>query len=73
MPGWDTACAPTWGYHGDDGRKFEPSSEDMGVPYAATYGPGDVIGCGIDFVHGSIYYTKNGIALRMCHSFRCLA
>jgi len=35
----------------------------MGVPYAATYGPGDVIGCGIDFEHGTIYYTKNGVML----------
>ena len=72
MPGWDTAYAPTWGYHGDDGEKYEPSGKSVGAPYATKYGPGDVIGCGIDFVHGSIYYTKNGVVLRMCHSLRCL-
>jgi len=64
MPGWGSACAPTWGYHGDDGMKFElVQSSKVGVPYATTYGPGDVVGCGIDFEHGTIYYTKNGVVL----------
>lgn len=67
MPGWCTAKAPSWGYHGDDGYKFEHVNLTcMGVPYNETYGPGDIVGCGVDFARGTICYTKNGILLRMC-------
>ena len=32
----------------------------VNAPYeGGTYGPGDVIGCGIDFEKGTIFYTHN--------------
>lgn len=69
MPGWWSAFAPSWGYHGDDGRKFEyVDTKEEGVPYCETYGPGDIVGCGVDFMKGTIYYTKNGKSLRTCNA-----
>ena len=62
MPGWPGNGAPTWGYHGDDGRKFARSGS--GSEYSVTYGPGDIVGCGVNFIDGTIFYTKNGTLLR---------
>lgn len=64
MPGWGQN---SWGYHGDNGGIFD--QDGTGKPYAhELYGPGDTIGCGIEFREsfgeGSIYYTKNGVRLR---------
>ena len=28
------------------------------------YGPGDIVGCGVNFTDGTIFYTKNGTLLR---------
>jgi hypothetical protein len=53
MPGWLNG---SFGYHGDDGKKFSESG--VGEDYAETFGTGDVVGCGID--NGEIYFTKNG-------------
>ncbi|KAK4450513.1 ankyrin repeat-containing domain protein [Podospora aff. communis PSN243] len=44
-----------WGYHGDDGRIF-----GVNLPYGPKYGEGDVIGCGVNFDEGTVFYTKNG-------------
>jgi Ran-binding protein 9/10 len=57
MPGWD---APSWGYHGDDGKKFH--GRGVGLPYGKTYGKGDVVACHIDQSKGTAYFTKNGIS-----------
>ncbi len=55
MPGWTPG---SWGYHGDDGRKF--SDFEASELYGPTYGAGDVVGCGIDFMTKSAFFTKNG-------------
>ena len=55
MPGW---VKGSWGYHGDDGKKYEEVGK--GVPYGPTYGTGDTVGCGVDFTSGSAFFTKNG-------------
>lgn len=69
MPGWWSALAPSWGYHGDDGNKFEHVNiSGVGILYGETYGPGDVVGCGVDFTTETIYYTKNGTRLRRCNA-----
>lgn len=62
MPGWPGNGAPTWGYHGDDGHKFARSGS--GDEYSVRYGPGDIVGCGVNFTDGIIFYTKNGTLLR---------
>jgi len=56
MPGWDRQ---SFGYHGDDGGIFH-SSGGMLKPYGPKFGPGDTIGCGIDYISKTIFYTLNG-------------
>ena len=56
MPGWD---GQSYGYHGDDGGIFHDSGR-MERPFGPEYGPGDTIGCGLDYVRGGIFFTLNG-------------
>lgn len=56
----------TWsvGYHGDDGGLFE------GKPYAKrytghTFGPGDTVGCGIDYSLEEYFFTRKGEVIGM--------
>jgi hypothetical protein len=58
LPGWDKM---SYGYHGDDGHSF--CSSGTGKPYGPTFSTGDVIGCGVNLVENSCFYTKNGINL----------
>jgi hypothetical protein len=54
-PGWRRA---TYGYHGDDGRLYLEAG--FGKVWGPTYTTGDVIGCGINFSVGQLFFTKNG-------------
>jgi len=56
MPGWDEH---SYGYHGDDGGIFHASG-DMLKRFGPSFGKGDTIGCGIDFLAGAIFFTLNG-------------
>jgi SPRY domain len=56
MPGWDHH---SYGYHGDDGGLFHGAGS-MIKEYGRRFGVGDTIGCGIDYVRQSIFYTLNG-------------
>jgi hypothetical protein len=56
MPGWDQQ---SYGYHGDDGGIFH-SSGGMLEQFGPKFGPGDTIGCGIDYISKGIFYTLNG-------------
>jgi hypothetical protein len=55
MPGWSEG---SFAYHGDDGSLFLENQE--GMPYGPTYGMFDVIGCGVDYGKGEVFFTKNG-------------
>ncbi|CAI2169231.1 3659_t:CDS:2 [Funneliformis geosporum] len=60
LPGWEPK---SFGYHGDDGNKFE--SNGTGAPYGPIFTTGDIIGCGINFYKKKAFYTKNGKNLGM--------
>lgn len=54
-PGWEPE---SYGYHGDDGHVF--ASQSVGKSYGPKYGPGDTVGCLVNFRTGTINFTKNG-------------
>ena len=55
MPGWEKH---TIGYHGDDGWLYNENSK--GKRFGPTFGLTDVIGCGVDFMEKTVFFTKNG-------------
>eukprot|EP01112_Ceratiomyxa_fruticulosa_P020316 TRINITY_DN6886_c0_g1_i1.p1 TRINITY_DN6886_c0_g1~~TRINITY_DN6886_c0_g1_i1.p1 ORF type:complete len:439 (+),score=68.43 TRINITY_DN6886_c0_g1_i1:184-1500(+) len=58
LPGWERN---SFGYHGDDGHVFRGSG--LGKPYGPTFSTGDTIGCCINFITNTLFYTKNGVRL----------
>lgn len=58
--GWDKH---SYGYHGDDGHSF--CSSGTGQPYGPTFTTGDVIGCCVNLINNTCFYTKNGHSLGM--------
>ncbi|KAK7114787.1 ran-binding protein 9-like isoform X3 [Littorina saxatilis] len=63
LPGWDKY---SYGYHGDDGNAF--CSSNPGIPYGPTFTTGDVIGCCVNLIDNTCFYTKNGINLGIAFS-----
>ncbi|KAI4205879.1 MAG: hypothetical protein LQ350_000064 [Teloschistes chrysophthalmus] len=55
LPGWEP---DSWGWHGDDGNTF--GGQTLGKKYGPTFTTGDVVGCGINFMTGCAFFTKNG-------------
>lgn len=58
LSGWDKN---SYGYHGDDGNSF--CSSGTGQPYGPTFTTGDVIGCCVNLIENTCFYTKNGVNL----------
>ncbi|XP_074058327.1 ran-binding protein 10 isoform X1 [Macrotis lagotis] len=58
ISGWDKH---SYGYHGDDGHSF--CSSGTGQPYGPTFTTGDVIGCCVNLINNTCFYTKNGHSL----------
>jgi SPRY domain len=65
--GWDKN---SFGYHGDDGNMF--CSSGTGQPYGPTFTTGDVIGCCLNLIDGTCFYTKNGINLGAMIAFQLI-
>lgn len=59
MPGWGPS---SWGYHGDDGKKYN-GRVGVGLRYSDVYSTGDTVGCGINIKTGKLFFTKNGVNL----------
>lgn len=59
MPGWDLT---SYGYHGDDGGIFHGKG-DMLKLYGPAFGPGDTVGCGLEYSTRRIFFVKNGTFL----------
>ena len=55
MPGWNKY---TIGYHGDNGKVYK--GKRNGSKYGPSFGVGDIVGCGLDLEHNTVFFTKNG-------------
>eukprot|EP00741_Cyanophora_paradoxa_P020800 tig00021312_g20079.t1 len=55
QPGWEPY---SFGYHGDDGKKFHTSGR--GEAFGPVFTTGDTVGCGLNFASQEVFYTKNG-------------
>ena len=58
LPGWQP---DSWAYHGDDGMTF--CCESTGKKYGPTFTTNDIVGCGVNFMKGSAFFTKNGVLI----------
>eukprot|EP00939_MAST-03C_sp_MAST-3C-sp1_P003968 g3968.t1 len=61
LPGYLTN---SWGFH-SNGSVYVSDQElgRSGRPYGPSFGEGDVVGCGWDWRHGILFFTKNGVRL----------
>ncbi|KAG0046146.1 hypothetical protein BGZ83_008652 [Gryganskiella cystojenkinii] len=54
--GWDLN---SWGYHSDDGFLYFGNGK-QNIQYSYDYGEGFTVGCGVNFLDRSIFFTLNG-------------
>ncbi|BES92572.1 unnamed protein product [Nesidiocoris tenuis] len=53
----------SYGYHSSDGRKYHGTEPGHGKAYGPTFTTGDVVGCGLNYMDNSCFFTKNGLNL----------
>ncbi|KYR00730.1 hypothetical protein DLAC_02771 [Tieghemostelium lacteum] len=58
LPGWEKQ---SYGYHGDDGNLFKGSGS--GKQYGPTFTTNDVVGCCVNLMQNTLFFTKNGVPL----------
>lgn len=68
---WCSWEANTYGYHGDDGRKYShpignSRSVNQGTEYGPTYTSGDTVGAGLNLETQEIFFTY---AATTCQTF----
>ncbi|KAL9088488.1 MAG: hypothetical protein Q9165_006212 [Trypethelium subeluteriae] len=70
LPGQPTRSTTDnmWDYHGDDGWCAASLDPEARTVHLDKYGPGDTLGCAVDFTTSKLFFTKNGTALTQ-HSF----
>ncbi|EPX70923.1 ran GTPase binding protein [Schizosaccharomyces octosporus yFS286] len=51
----------SWGYHGHNGEIYHGSK--TGERYGPQFQTGDVVGCGLNLINKTIFFTKNGAYL----------
>lgn len=56
LPGWDNE---SFGYHGDDGAIFHGQGRQLSE-FGPRYGCNDTIGCGLNHLDSTIFFTLNG-------------
>ena len=54
--GWDLN---SWGYHSDDGCLYFGNGK-QNIKYSYEYDEGTTVGCGINFLDKSMFFTLNG-------------
>ena len=58
LTGWEPG---TIGYHADDGNLYRGAG--TGTSFGPSYSTNDIVGCGINFIEKSFFFTKNGILI----------
>ncbi|KAG0020712.1 hypothetical protein BGZ81_009222 [Podila clonocystis] len=63
--GWDLN---SWGYHSDDGFLYFGNSQ-QNIAFEFGYSEGDTVGCGVNFLEKSVFFTLNGDMLGVAFKF----
>lgn len=63
-PGWHIWSV---GYHGDDGGIYEEPVSGNDQEYKAVFGPGQTVGCGVDYDAGQYVFTLDGEIISTFH------
>ncbi|KAF9410272.1 hypothetical protein BGZ94_001713 [Podila epigama] len=63
--GWDLN---SWGYHSDDGFLYFGNGK-QNIAYEYGYAEGDTVGCGVNFLEKTVFFTLNGDMLGVAFKF----
>ncbi|KAG0355407.1 hypothetical protein BGZ54_001173, partial [Gamsiella multidivaricata] len=63
--GWDLN---SWGYHSNDGCLYFGNGKQT-IEFADKYHEEDVVGCGVNFLSGTVFFTLNGDMMGVAFKF----